>query len=330
MENEALLDVIGLSTQFKTHEGVVRAVNDVTFSVGAGETLGVVGESGCGKSVTALSIMRLLPEPQGRIAAGTVRYRNNGDAVELSSLKADGQAIRSIRGKEIAMVFQEPMTSLNPLYTVGWQIREALELHLGMTQKAARERAVELLDQVGIPSPRRTVDAYPHELSGGMRQRAMIAMAISCNPKLLIADEPTTALDVTIQAQILELLRALQEEWGMAVMLITHDLGVICEMTERVIVMYAGSVVETASTDELIEHPLHPYTRALLRSVPSIDREDTLESIPGTVPRLTELPRGCPFVTRCSERFGRCHEENPELLAHSPSHQVRCWLYVED
>ena len=228
-----MLDVTGLSTQFATHQGTVRAVNDVTFSVGAGETLGVVGESGCGKSVTALSIMRLLPEPHGRIVEGRITFAKNGSTVDLTSLDADGRTIRSVRGNEIGMIFQEPMTSLNPLHTVGWQIREALQLHLGMNKKQAHERAIELLDQVGIPSPRRTVDAYPHELSGGMRQRAMIAMAISCNPKLLIADEPTTALDVTIQAQILELLASLQKEFDMAVMLITHDLGVICEMTER-------------------------------------------------------------------------------------------------
>ncbi len=325
-----MLDVTSLSTQFWTHQGTVRAVNNVTFSVGAGETLGVVGESGCGKSVTALSIMRLLPEPQGRIVEGSVHFATNGSMMELSALDADGRAMRSVRGREIGMIFQEPMTSLNPLHTVGWQIREALQLHLGMTKKSAHERAIELLDQVGIPSPKRTVDAYPHELSGGMRQRAMIAMAISCNPKLLIADEPTTALDVTIQAQILELLAGLQQERGMAVMLITHDLGVICEVTKRVIVMYAGCIVETASTEELIEHPLHPYTQALLRSVPTIDRDDTLEAIPGTVPRLTDLPKGCPFVTRCKERFGRCEEETPELLPYSDTHHVRCWLYVDD
>jgi oligopeptide/dipeptide ABC transporter ATP-binding protein len=329
--NGTLLEVRDLHTYFFSREGTLKAVDGVGFSLSPRTVLGVVGESGCGKSVTSQSILRIVPK-NGRIVAGQILLHRNGggETVDLASLEATGPEIRRIRGKEISMVFQEPMTSFSPVYTVGSQITEVIRLHQRTTRQEARQGGIEILDLVGMPDPSRNIDAYPFELSGGMRQRAMIAMALSCRPKLLIADEPTSALDVTVQAQILELLRRLEDELGMAVMLITHDLGVICEMTERVIVMYAGSVVETASTDELIEHPLHPYTRALLRSVPSIDREDTLESIPGTVPRLTELPRGCPFVTRCSERFGRCHEENPELLAHSPSHQVRCWLYVED
>src|SRR2546422_7757525 len=294
---ERLLDVKGLKTHFFTDEGVVRAVDGIDLYINKGETLGVVVESGCGKSVTALSIMRLIPQPPGRIVQGSITY-NGKNLLDLSPAR-----MRKIRGKEISMVFQEPMTSLNPVFTIGEQIAEAIRLHEGLGRRAAMEKTVEMLKIVHMANPERRVKEYPHQLSGGMRQRVMIAMALSCNPKLLIADEPTTALDVTIQAQILDLLNELKAKIGMAVMLITHDMGVIAETAQRVMVMYAGKVVEEASVKQLFKEPLHPYTQGLLRSIPRIDlaatKKQRLEAIPGVVPSLLNLPKGCSFAPRC-------------------------------
>ena len=291
--NDILLDVRGLKTYFYTEEGVSPAVDGVDFNVGRGETIGVVGESGCGKSVTALSVMQLIPQPPGKFEGGEILF-NNRDLLKLHK-----EEMRKIRGNKISMIFQEPMTSLNPVYTIGNQISEAIKLHQGLSTKDALARSIEMLKLVGIPSPARRVLEYPHQLSGGMRQRAMIAMALACNPSLLIADEPTTALDVTIQAQILDLITALKEELGMAVMLITHDLGVVAESAARVIVMYAGKVVEDADVLTVFENPLHPYTVGLLRSIPRIDlsahKKQKLHEIKGVVPIPSRLPKGCAF-----------------------------------
>jgi peptide/nickel transport system ATP-binding protein len=323
---ERLLEVKGLKTHFFTDEGVVRAVDGVDFYINKGETLGVVGESGCGKSVTALSIMRLIPTPPGRITEGSIMY----DGKNLLDLSA--AQMRKIRGKEISMIFQEPMTSLNPVFTVGEQIAEALRLHEGLNRRDAMDKTVEMLKLVHIPNAERRVREYPHQLSGGMRQRVMIAMALSCNPKLLIADEPTTALDVTIQAQILELLNELKSKLGMAIMLITHDMGVIAETAQRVVVMYAAKVAEEAPVGELFKEPLHPYTQGLLRSIPRIDLAATqktkLETIPGTVPTLrgAEKP-GCRFAPRCSFAKPMHFENTPELKEVRPGHKVACFLY---
>jgi len=322
---DRLLEVKGLKTYFFTDEGVVRAVDGLDLRIDKGETLGIVGESGCGKTVTALSIMKLIPMPPGRIVEGQILYEGR-DLVTLPP----GQ-MRKVRGKEISMVFQEPMTSLNPVFTIGEQIAEAIRLHEGLGRRAAMDKTVEMLKIVHMANPERRVKEYPHQLSGGMRQRVMIAMALSCNPKLLIADEPTTALDVTIQAQILELLNELKAKLGMAVMLITHDMGVIAETAQRVMVMYAAKVVEEAPVKELFKEPLHPYTQGLLRSIPRIDlaatKKQRLEAIPGVVPSLIDVPPGCRFTPRCPFAKAVCSEKDPVLKEVKPGHKVACWLY---
>ena len=322
---EHLLEIEGLKVHFDTEEGVVQAVDGVDLAVDAGETLGVVGESGCGKSVTALTVMRLLAMPPGRIVGGAIRWRG------LDLVAADDETIRSLRATEIAMIFQEPMTSLNPVYTVGEQIAEVVRLHGTPNRRAALERAVEMLRLVQIPNPERRVNDYPHQFSGGMRQRVMIAMALSCNPKLLIADEPTTALDVTIQAQILDLMTELKERLGMAVLLITHAMGVVAETAQRVVVMYAGRVVEEAAVADLFRAPLHPYTIGLIRSIPRMDlagtRKHRLETIAGTVPRLINPAPGCHFAARCASVRDECLGATPELLEVAPGHKVACVLH---
>ena len=323
---ERLLEVKGLETYFFTDEGTVRAVDGIDLRIDKGETLGVVGESGCGKTVTALSVMRLVPQPPGRIVAGEIRY-NGQDLLRLPPAQ-----MRKVRGKEIAMIFQEPMTSLNPVFTCGEQIAEALRLHEGLGRRDAMDKTVELLKLVHISNPERRAREYPHQLSGGMRQRVMIAMALSCNPKLLIADEPTTALDVTIQAQILDLLNELKARFRMAVMLITHDMGVIAEIAQRVMVMYAARIAEEASALDLFKEPLHPYTQGLLRSIPRIDLAATqkprLETISGVVPTLKgDIPPGCRFAPRCPHVKSVCTEKDPVLKEVKPGHKVACWLY---
>jgi len=321
-----LLEIKDLKTRFYTDEGVVHAVNGVSYGLEEGEVLGVVGESGCGKSVHALSVLRLIPDPPGKIDSGEIWF----DGRNL--LKLSGNEMRHVRGKQIAMVFQDPMTSLNPVFTVGYQIMEALTYHQGMDQSQARQRAAELLDLVGIPEAKQRVDDYPHQFSGGMRQRAMIAMAISCTPKLLIADEPTTALDVTIQAQIVELVKRLQSELGMAVMWITHDLGVIAELAHRVNVMYAGYIIERGKVRDIFKHTRHPYTQGLLGSLPRLDEAPgtKLVSIPGLPPDLIDLPKGCPFAARCIYVQERCKQEMPPLeAAGEMEHVVACWRWEE-
>ncbi|MCX7624124.1 MAG: ABC transporter ATP-binding protein [Thermomicrobium sp.] len=322
---EPLLEVRDLRTQFFTQDGVVKAVDGVSFHLMPGETLGLVGESGCGKSITALSIMRLIPSPPGKIVGGEILFE--GEDI----LKMSDDEVRSIRGRKIAMIFQDPMTSLNPVLTINRQISEALELHLGMSKQQARQRAIELLKMVGIPNAEQRVDQYPHQFSGGMRQRVMIAMALSCNPSLLIADEPTTALDVTIQAQILDLIRNLQREHNTALILITHDLGVVAGMTDRIHVMYAGHIVETAPTEELFENPKHPYTVGLLNSIPRLDapRKERLNPIRGLPPDLIDLPDMCPFVPRCDFAREKCSEKNPPLFDINPVHRSACWYWEE-
>jgi oligopeptide/dipeptide ABC transporter ATP-binding protein len=317
-----LLSVEALVTQFATSSGIVQAVDGVTWDIKEGETVALVGESGCGKSVTALSIMRLVAEPAGRIVSGRIVYKGR-DLLALSD-----EDMRKVRGREIGMVFQEPMTSLNPVLTIGRQLTEALEIHLGMTQADARARAVEILSMVGIPDPARRLRQYPHQFSGGMRQRMMIAMAISCNPSLILADEPTTALDVTIQAQILELMRSLSRRLRVAMLIITHNLGVVARYADRVNVMYAGRIVERATAKELYRTPRHPYTVGLLRSVPRLDepRRARLDPIEGQPPDLTRLGRGCAFRPRCGWALDRCEIERPELLATgSNDHVSACW-----
>ena len=320
----ALLEIKGLKTHFKTDDGWLHAVDGVDMSIEAGETLGVVGESGCGKSVTAKTVMKLIDMPPGRIVAGQVLWQGR-DLVPLGA-----EDMRRIRAKEIAIIFQEPMTSLNPVYTVGEQIAESIRLHEGLSRKDAIARAVEMLKLVRIPTPERRVHDYPHQFSGGMRQRVMIAMALSCKPQLLIADEPTTALDVTIQAQILDLLAELKSEMGMAIMLITHAMGVVAEVAQRVVVMYAGKVVEEALVGELFAHPRHPYTQGLIRSIPRIDsaltKKGRLETIPGTVPKLIAPPEGCRFAPRCRFATPACTLETPALRQVAPGHKVACIL----
>lgn len=319
-----LMEVKNLTTRFYTEDGVVHAVNGISYALEEGGTLGVVGESGCGKTVHALSILRLIPSPPGRIEEGEVWF----DGRDL--LKVGKGEMHHVRGAEIAMVFQDPMTSLNPVYTVGFQIMEALKLHQGMDDAQARERAGELLTMVGIPEARDRLDDYPHQFSGGMRQRAMIAMALSCNPKLLIADEPTTALDVTIQAQITDLVKRLQEQLGMAVMWITHDLGVVAGLAKKVNVMYAGYIVERGSVQDIYKRPHHPYTMGLLGSLPRLDEAPgtKLISIPGLPPDLIDLPPGCPFTARCTYAVDRCLEEMPPLEeVDREGHTVACWRW---
>jgi len=322
----AILEVRDLHTQFNTLDGVVRAVDGVSFDVARGETLGIVGESGCGKSVTALSILRLIPPETGRIAQGSIRF----EGTELTTLSEE--EMKSLRGHRISMIFQEPMTSLNPVLTVGTQIAENVVRHLGVPWAAARERAREMLDLVRIADPGRRLDEYPHQLSGGMRQRVMIAMALSCDPQVLIADEPTTALDVTIQAQILDLMLELKEKTGTAIVLITHDLGVVAETTERVVVMYAGRKVEEAPVEALFEDPQHPYTRGLMRAIPRLDVEadaaggrPRLQEIPGLVPILTKPIVGCAFAARCPLATDRCRSAAPPFVDRGGGHTVACW-----
>jgi len=321
---ESFLEVKNLKTRFHTEDGIVNAVNGVSYTLEEGEILGVVGESGCGKSVHALSILRLIPIPPGEIADGEVFFESR-DLLKLSESE-----MRQVRGRDIAMVFQDPMSSLNPVYTVGFQIMEALMLHLNMDKTQSRERAAELLDMVGIPGARQRLDNYPHQFSGGMRQRAMIAMALSCNPKLLIADEPTTALDVTIQAQIIDLVKRLQEELGMAVMWITHDLGVVAEMAHKINVMYAGYIIERGQVRDIYKLTRHPYTMGLLGSLPRLDEAPgtKLVSIPGLPPDLVALPEGCPFYARCTYRVERCKEQMPPLeQTDGIDHTVACWQW---
>jgi peptide/nickel transport system ATP-binding protein len=322
----AILEVRDLHTQFDTLDGVVRAVDGVSFELKRGETLGIVGESGCGKSVTALSILRLIPTETGRIASGSIRFEGE----ELTALSEE--AMKRLRGHRISMIFQEPMTSLNPVLTVGTQIAENVVRHLGVPWRAARDRACEMLDLVRIADARRRLDEYPHQLSGGMRQRVMIAMALSCDPQVLIADEPTTALDVTIQAQILDLMLELKERTGTAIVLITHDLGVVAETTQRVVVMYAGRKVEEAPVGVLFEEPLHPYTRGLMQAIPRLDIEadaagtrPRLQEIPGLVPILTRPIVGCAFAPRCGFATDRCRTEPPPLVDAGAGHTVACW-----
>lgn len=325
LATERLLDVKGLKTYFRTDQGVSRAVDDVTFHLDRGEVLGMVGESGCGKSVTALTIMRLLPEPPAFVAGGQILLGNR------NLLEVSPNEMRKTRGGEVAMIFQEPMTSLNPVFTVGYQIMEGYRAHTGVSRREARARAVDLMKMVGISAADRRLDDYPHQFSGGMRQRIVIAMALVCNPRLLIADEPTTALDVTIQAQILDLMNRLRTELTMSVLLITHDLAVVAETARRVIVMYAGRIVESAPVAKLFDSPLHPYTQGLLNSVPRVDRRvDRLPSIEGTVPSLFRLPLGCAFHDRCLHRFDPCRSLVPPLraLPGAPDRLVACHLHI--
>ena len=317
-----ILDVQGLETRFRTDEGTVHAINGVSFTIDEGETVGIVGESGCGKSVTMLSVLRLIPTPPGKITAGTAEFHGQ------DLLKMKDEEIRHVRGAQISMIFQDPMTSLNPVLTIGKQLTEPMLLHLGMTQQQANNRAVELLEMVGIPGARDRLADYPHQFSGGMRQRVMIAMALSCNPQILIADEPTTALDVTIQAQFIELVKRLQENLGMAIIWITHDLGVIAGLAQRMMVMYGGFFIEEANVKDLYANPQHPYTIGLLGSLPRLDgkHSERLVSIDGLPPVLYEEPRSCPFAPRCKFAIERCSQENPKLEEVSPKHRVACWV----
>jgi len=326
---DALLQVQDLKTYFFTFDGVARAVDDVSFHLEKGEVLGVVGESGCGKSVTAQTIMRLIPQPPGKIVSGRILF-DGRDLVRLSM-----EQMRGVRGNRIAMIFQEPMTSLNPVYTIGNQISEMFRLHMGLGRRESLNRAVEMLRKVQIPAPEKRVGEFPHQLSGGMRQRAMIAMALSCDPEILIADEPTTALDVTVQAQILELMLQLQADFNTAIMMITHDLGVIAEIARRVVVMYAGRIVEEAETGPLFEDPKHPYTQGLLRSIPKLGSRSAgerarLEEIKGMVPGLLNLPKGCRFSPRCPNAMGICREKDPPLKRIGQGRTARCWLYFDE
>jgi oligopeptide transport system ATP-binding protein len=319
---DILIDVQGLETQFKTPDGIVHAVNGVSFSLGDGETIGLVGESGCGKSVTMLSVLRLIPSPPGMITAGSALFHGH------DLLKMSNEQIRNVRGAQISMIFQDPMTSFNPVLTIGRQLTEPLEIHLGMNAEQARDRAAELLEMVGIPQARERLNDYPHQFSGGMRQRVMIAMALSCTPQILIADEPTTALDVTIQAQIVELVKRLRDELGMAMIWITHDLGIIAGLAQRVIVMYGGYFIEEAPVTELYDNPQHPYTIGLLGSLPRMDQAQRrqLASIDGLPPVLLEKPGYCPFAPRCKYALEPCRKENPALRAVLPGHRVACWV----
>ena len=325
MNEQFLLEIKDLKTHFFTYEGVAKAVDGISYRLTKGEPLGVVGESGCGKSVTALSVLRLIPVPPGRVVAGEILFKGR------NLLKLPEDEMRKIRGNRISMIFQEPMTSLNPVFTVGNQIQETFKLHQGLSKKESLEKTIEMLQFVNIPTPEKCVERYPHELSGGMRQRVMIAMALACKPEILIADEPTTALDVTIQAQILDLMTKLKEELGMAIILITHNLGVIAEMVTRVLVMYAGKVVEEARTRVLFENPRHPYTMGLLKSIPRLGDKFRigkirLAEIPGVVPSLYDLPPGCKFSTRCPSVMDICRQKEPVLKEIGEGHYCSCWL----
>ena len=323
-----LLEVEGLEVEFSTRQGVARVLDGVALSLEPGRTLGIVGESGCGKSMTALSIMRLVPVPPGRIGAGAVRLKGE------DLLQASEKRMREVRGKDISMIFQEPMTSLNPVYSIGDQIAETVRLHEGIGRRESLDRAVEMLKAVHIPAAERRVREFPHQMSGGMRQRVMIAMALACRPSVLIADEPTTALDVTVQAQVFDLLKELQEKTGTAIILITHDMGAIAEMADRVMVMYAGRIVEEASTEEILDSPRHPYTQGLISCVPHMEDEPpperaALTEIPGVVPALTDLGAGCSFAPRCAHAMDRCRSAAPEPFQAGKDHRVACWLYAE-
>ena len=327
---DRILDIEDLYIEFDSPDGLVKAVDGLSYFVREGETLGVVGESGCGKSVTALSVLRLIPNPPGRISGGSIRFQGRS-LLELPEIE-----LESIRGNDISMIFQEPMTSLNPLYTVGKQISEALILHQGLSKREAMDQATEMLRRVSFPEPEARINSYPHKLSGGMRQRVMIAMAICCSPKVLIADEPTTALDVTIQAQILDLIRDLQRTNGTAIVLITHDMGVVAENADRVVVMYAGRKVEEAEVDELFDNPGHPYTKGLLGSIPNLEEvahvegeRPRLSEISGMVPSLTDLPSGCAFAPRCAFAADKCREAYPRLEEMRPGHWISCWRFEE-
>jgi oligopeptide transport system ATP-binding protein len=324
MPVDPVLELRNLVVQFNTQDGTVYVVNGVSYSATAGQTLGIVGESGCGKSVSVLSAMRLIPEPPGKIVSGEIYFQGQ------NILDLEEAGLKDLRGKEIAMVFQDPMTSFNPVLTIGNQIGESSIVHLGLGKEEARQRSVELLELVGIPMAAERIDDYPHQFSGGMRQRAMIAMALACNPSLLIADEPTTALDVTIQAQIVDLIKDLSERFDMAIIWITHDLGVIAEIADRVVVMYAGYVVERADVFTLFEQPSHPYTLSLLKSLPRVDSHsnEKLATIPGAPPDCLFLPPGCPFAPRCAFKVEQCHQENPPLQKISLDHEIACWVDV--
>lgn len=326
----ALLEVKNLKTYFHIEAGIVRAVDGVTFTIEKEKTLGVVGESGCGKSITARAIMGLIEQPPGRIEGGEILFQRNGKVIDLVKLNPKGKEMRSIRGNEIAMIFQEPMTSLNPVYTIGNQIVEAIVLHQHLSKKEARNKAIAMLEAVGIPSPERRVDEYPHQLSGGMRQRAMIAMALSCRPALLIADEPTTALDVTIQSQVLDLMNELRAEFKTSIMFITHDLGVIAHMADNVIVMYLGRIVESATVVDIFDNPRHPYTQGLLNSIPSftVSRKKRLVPIEGIVPDPIGAREGCGFEPRCPKAQEICKSRVPGLTEIEPNHFAACWLCV--
>ncbi|MEE2884291.1 MAG: ABC transporter ATP-binding protein [Chloroflexota bacterium] len=320
-----LLEVNNLTTHFFTSDGVVKAVDGITYSLEEGEILGIVGESGCGKSVSALSLMRLVADPPGKIVDGEVLFEGK------DLLQVEDSEMRSIRGNRMAMVFQEPMTSLNPVLTIGRQLTETLELHQNMSKTEARARAAELITQVGIPDAENRLKDYPHQFSGGMRQRVMIAMALSCNPRLIIADEPTTALDVTIQAQILELMQELSKQYGTAMIIITHNLGVVARYANRIIVMYAGNIIETGSSEEIFHNPRHPYTLGLLNSVPRLDQamKVSLDPIQGLPPDLVDLPPGCSFAPRCPYVIDKCTQETPPLIDHSDVHTTACWRHEE-
>ena len=321
--DQPVLEVRNLKTTFYTEEGVVPAVDGLDFSLQKGETLAIVGESGCGKSVTSLSVLRIIPTPPGKIEAGEILY----DGVNL--LKLSEKEMRRIRGNKISMIFQEPLTSLNPVFTIGHQLTDILMMHQGMKKAEARKRAIEMLSVVRIPSPEKVIDDYPHQLSGGMRQRVMIAMALSCDPDILIADEPTTALDVTIQAQIIHLLQELKKERNTAIILITHDLGVVAHIAQNVMVMYAGQAVEYAPVDDVFHDPLHPYTNGLLRSIPSISAgQETLYSIRGSIPSPKDYPKGCRFSLRCEEACEKCAGQMPPLFTLPDGRRVRCWKYA--
>lgn len=318
----SLLEVKHLQVEFPTRRGVLKALDDISFSIGRGEVLGVVGESGAGKSLTGASIIGLL-DPPGRISGGEIYL----DDKRIDNL--DAKEMRKVRGREIGAIFQDPLTSLNPLYTVGYQIVETIQTHLNLSSKQAKERAIELLESTGIPAARERIDHYPHQFSGGMRQRVVIALALAADPKLIVADEPTTALDVSIQAQIIDLLKKLCKENGTSVMLITHDMGVIAETADRVAVMYAGRIIEIGAVQDVIQHALHPYTNGLMRSIPTLDAEvSELEQIPGSMPRLNAIPKGCAFNPRCREAFDKCLVERPELITVN-NRQVACWLHEE-
>ncbi len=320
-----LVKIKKLKTYFYTEDGIVKAVDDVSFNIRKGEIIGVVGESGCGKSVTAMSIMRLIPSPPGKIVAGEILFEDK-NILELKDAE-----MRKIRGNDIAVIFQEPMTSLNPIFTIGYQIEEVIMLHQKSNKVEAKKKAIDMLKLVGVPRADEIVECYPHELSGGMRQRAMIAMEVSCNPKLLIADEPTTALDVTIQAQILDIMKDLKKKLNTSIMLITHDLGVIAEMAEYVVVMYAGKVIEEAPVIEIFKNPMHPYTEGLMKSKPSLDKDvDRLYSIPGQVPNPINMPEECYFCARCPKAIDICRKQQPLIREIRPGHKVACFLYDDE